>query len=79
MKKVLEALYDAKQDERGKAWVISKDLQEKTRLTPPEINNAVSALNNSGLVELQYYFGTTPFTFSSVTITIRGRCEFQKK
>ena len=47
-------------------------------LTASEINDAVAILSESGLVETFRAFGFHPFTFAHVSLTPRGRYEYQK-
>lgn len=77
VKLVLGALCEVERDERGEAWLSGAQLQKATNLSPAEINDAVTFLNESGLVEWRRYLGTAPFVFGHVTITPRGRFEFQ--
>jgi DNA-binding IclR family transcriptional regulator len=44
-------------------------LQELTELTPAEINDAVEALEERGLVKTDKAIGTYPFTFYLAEIT----------
>lgn len=70
---VLEALY-----EMPKELITSGMLQEKTQLTPDEINDACNILENSGYVELLQYTGTHPFDFGDILITSAGRFEYER-
>ena len=53
-------------------------LQELTELTPAEINDAVTILEESGYVELFRYMGTTPFDFGEIVLRPRGRYEYER-
>ena len=53
-------------------------LQDLTGLTASEINDAVAILSESGLVETFRALGTNSFTFAHVSLTPRGRYEYQK-
>ena len=54
-------------------------LQELTELTPAEINDAVEALEEGGLVKTDKVIGTYPFTFYLAEITARGRYEYARQ
>jgi len=53
-------------------------LQELTELTPAEINDAVTILEESGYVELFRYMGTAPFDFGEIVLRPRGRYEYER-
>ena len=53
-------------------------LRELTELTPAEINDAVTILEESGYVELFRYMGTTPFDFGEIVLRPRGRYEYER-
>jgi len=78
IERILRVLAEAPRDDVGYAWVSGKKLQEATGLSPAEINDAVVVLSESGIVELFRYLGTAPFVFGQVTITPRGRYEWER-
>lgn len=76
--RILGYLAGTPRDDVGYAWVFNKKLQEATGLSPMEINDAVTILDESGFVELLRYLGTAPFIFGQVTITPRGRYQWER-
>ena len=64
-------------DEHGDSEVTAKKLSELTNLPPAEINDAVSIIVDSRLVEWYQSVGTAPFDFSHVSITTIVRHELQ--
>ena len=48
-------------------------LQEHSRLTPRDINDAVDYLESIGAIEVGKYIGTAPFDFGDVELKSRGR------
>jgi len=56
-----------------------EDVVQYTRLSPAEINDAVTILVEAGLTNWLRTFGTAPFDFGRVGITPRGRYEFERK
>ncbi|VVB54937.1 Uncharacterised protein [uncultured archaeon] len=75
---ILSVLYNEPTDHLGHATVNGKRLQELTQLTPPEINHAVTVLEDMGYVDWMRFLGTAPFTFGFVEINPRGRYEFER-
>jgi len=75
---VLRTLAERPRDQGGYSWTSGEELQAATHLFPPEINDAVAILEESGLVEVMRYLGTAPFRFGGVSITSRGRYEWQR-
>src|SRR5262245_47167852 len=77
---ILEILAtEAPKDNTGRSTLGGSQLQEFTKLTPSEINDAVAILAESGHVETFRALGTYPFTFYTVTLTPRGRYEYQQR
>ena len=75
---ILEVLAtESPKDDVGHGHLTCQQIQGLTELTPSEINDAVGVLAELGFVEPIRVLGTAPFTFHSVTITPRGRYEFQ--
>lgn len=70
---ILEALYVM-----PKELISSEVLQEKTQLSPEEINDACDILESSEYVELLRYSSTHPFDFGNIQITSAGRFEFER-
>ena len=76
---ILETLAtEAPRDNIERATLRGPQLQDLTGLTASEINDAVAILSESGLVETFRALGTHPFTFAHVSLTPRGRYEYQK-
>lgn len=75
---VLETLVSEQKDETGRVTLHGTRLAELTALTPSEINDAVSILEESGMVESLKAIGTRPYTFYNVTLTSRGRYEYER-
>ena len=73
---VLRALLDTKAI--GGNYINGYKLQRTTSLSPEDINDAVTLLEQSGLVEWRRYLGTAPFVFGHVKITPRGKYEYEK-
>jgi len=55
-----------------------KTLCEITRVSPPDLNDAIAVLQQSGYVEWRQYIGTAPFIFGHVWITPAGRYEAER-
>jgi|ERR1035437_6172826 hypothetical protein len=53
-------------------------LTEITKLTPTELNDAVTILESNGYVSLFNYMGTTPYEFGEVQITPAGKFEYER-
>ena len=77
MKKVLEALAEAKRDEMGEAWVSATQLQKDTGLSPADLNDAIEILVGNGSAEWRQHLGTAPYKFAQATITPHGRLSLQ--
>jgi len=75
---VLSKLYTVKPTQLGTVNIDNKGLQELTSLTPAELNDAITILEESGFVRLIKALGTAPFLFHSVTLTPRGKYEIQR-
>ena len=75
---VLRVLAEKPRDADGYSWISGQELQDSTKLSPAEINDAVTILGESGMVELMRYLGTAPFVFGEVSITSRGRYELER-
>jgi len=75
---ILSTLATKSRNSMGRIEVSGSELQKLTRLTPAEINDAVTILEESGYVEWLRYLGTTPFVFGGVTLTPRGRYEYER-
>lgn len=75
---VLETLAIREPDSAGRVVMQSKELQAVLiDLTPGEINDAISILEESGFVTVKRAVGTHPYTFYSVLLTSRGRYQFE--
>jgi len=75
---VLSALAKAPRDPHGQCEMDGHTLSEKTGLEPPDLNDAVSILVDSGYVEWRQYLGTSPFRFGQIWITPMGRYEYDR-
>ncbi len=53
-------------------------LHELTGLSPTEINDAISILENNYYVEALKFMGTAPYRFGTVQITSAGKFEFER-
>lgn len=76
--RILEYLADFLQDgddpdERGHYSLTGHGVHEGVSLSPNRINMAAQLLENRGLVEIQYYAGTSPYTFGGISLTAEGR------
>jgi len=76
--KILTVLYNTKASELGTKNLASKELQKLTELSPEELNDAVTILEDSDYVHPLRSMGTAPYLFHSVTITARGKYEIQR-
>lgn len=56
----------------------AEQLQERTGLTPEELNTAVQILEDSGYARVVRYMGTAPFAFGTVQPTAQGRLEYER-
>jgi hypothetical protein len=73
IKKLFSYLQSAPCTSTGDAWISGKELQEKTDLTPSEINDAVEVLEERGHVEAQIALGTAPYIFEKIRIASNSR------
>ena len=60
------------------AAITGRELEERTNLSPDEINDAISILVEAGLADWLQTLGTGPFDFNEVWITPRGRYELER-
>ncbi len=75
---ILRTLAEQPRSEGGEAELSGPELAEITGLTPNEINDAVTVLQEAGLTEWLLTFGTGPYDFNVVWITPRGRYELER-
>lgn len=75
---ILSTLATQSPDSMGGVAIEGPKLQELTGLTPAEINDAVTILEESGYVELRSYLGTAPFVFGEVILLPRGKYEYER-
>lgn len=66
-------------DATGRITLHSSKLQELTKLSPAQLNDAIELLEESGLIEVMRSLGTYPYTFYQITITPRGKYEVERK
>jgi predicted transcriptional regulator len=76
---ILKGLVEERPDETGRVVAHGTRLQELTDLTPAEINDAISILEESGMVKAFRVIGTHPFSFYNVSLTARGRYEYERQ
>lgn len=75
---ILSTLANELPDSMGVIERSGPKLQELTELTPAEINDAVTILEESGYVELLRYMGTAPFDFGEIILLPRGKYEYER-
>jgi len=75
---VLRTLAERSRDNAGYSWTSGQEVQNSTGLSAAEVNDVVTVLEESGMVEVLRYLGTAPFLFGQVSITSRGRYEWQR-
>ena len=75
---ILSTLATQTPDSSGRIEIPGPTLQELTKLTPAEINGAVTILEESDYVELLRYSGTAPFVFGEVILLPRGKYEYER-
>jgi len=76
---VLDALYVESSNASSQFDIDGQRIQALTKLTPQEINDAVSILFGAGYVDWLQELGTHPFDFACVWITPRGKVEYERK
>ena len=59
-------------------WLPGERLAASTLLSPSELNDAITILQEAGLVEWYQTLGTAPYRFNEVRITSRGRFELER-
>jgi len=75
---VLRTLAEKPRDDAGYSWTSGQEVQDSTGLSAADINDVVTVLEESGMVEVLRYLGTSPFLFGQVGITSRGRYEWER-
>lgn len=75
---LLDTLALVETDTNGRSMVKGEYISEKVNLLPAQINDAITILNESGLVEWRQWLGTSPYIFGEVGITARGRYEHER-
>ena len=78
VQQVLEFLSGVPRDDTGFGWSMGKPIAEATGLPPPDINDAVTLLVQSGAARWLQGLGSHPWHFTFVAITARGRALLQK-
>lgn len=76
--KILNFLSQQERGEGREPSFTGAELQDSTDLSANEINDAVTILVESGLLEWLQTLGTAPFNFHQVSITPRGRYELER-
>ena len=77
--KILTAMATQQPDDAGQITLTGQKIQKITNLNPGEINDAISILEDKKCVKLLKLLGTHPFLFGAVTITPRGKNEYQQR
>jgi DNA-binding MarR family transcriptional regulator len=75
---ILMKLAQEPRDKSGFVEMTGHDLSEKTGLSPSDINDAVIMLEESGYIERLRISGTAPFLFHSISLTSRGKYEYER-
>jgi hypothetical protein len=75
---ILDTLALVNTDDIGRSEVKGEYISKETNLSPAQINDAVTILNESDLVEWRQFLGTGPYIFREVWITSRGRYEHER-
>jgi len=75
---IMEMLANLPRDEMGSADAAGDLIAENTGLGAAEINDAVTILVEGGYAEWQQYLGTAPYAFAEISLTPRGRFEYEK-
>ena len=52
--------------------------QQQFEMPPDRINEGVELLESKGLIDVQYYAGTSPFSFGGVELTAEGRVRYEE-
>lgn len=73
---LLKSLYDLAKE--GQREVSGQILAEQGNMTPTSVVDAVAMLEDAGLVECRRWMGTAPYDFGGVSITSRGKYEWEK-
>lgn len=76
--RIIESLVGTPRDDLGRATMNGDQIHEATGLEPPQINDAISVLEESGYLELLNFMGTAPYMFGEATLTARGRVEYER-
>jgi DNA-binding MarR family transcriptional regulator len=76
---ILSTLANESPDSMGVIEISGPKLQELTELTPAEINDAVTILEESGYVKLSRGLGTSPFVFDEIILLPRGKYEYEQR
>ena len=75
---LLRYLYGLPRDVAANHTMAGPEIRGATGLEPNEINDAVAILDQAGLVETMNNLGTAPFNFGAVSISPRGRFEYER-
>ncbi len=76
--RILGYLAEQRDKEGNPQDVVGSQIADATGLSPPEINDAVTILVESGLSEWLQTLGSVPYRFFQVGITPRGRFEIER-
>jgi len=76
---VLECIYKIDEKAGGGTGISGEVIHRHTGLRQQRINDAVELLSQGGLIEMHTAIGTYPYNFHSVSITPKGKREFQKE
>jgi len=75
---VLDCIYRVDEKAGGGTRISGEVISRDTGLEQHRINDAVELLSQGGLIKMHTAIGTYPYNFHSVSITPKGKREFQK-
>ena len=77
-RKILRWLYE-QDNGKPEEWYQGPIIQEKLELRVHELNDAVSVLDERGLITRMNWMGTSPYRFGQIRINPHGKNEFEKQ
>lgn len=83
LKAIAEAELQPDDPRRGRHNLTGPGLQQILKnqqdydMDPDRINEAVALLERNDYAEIQYYMGTSPFSFGEIVLTATGRAEYE--
>jgi len=75
---ILHKLVSESQEEGAEPELLGPQISELTDLSVNQINDAVTLLVEWGYTNWQQFLGTGPYNFHSITLTPRGRYDYEK-